>query len=182
MHSRSLPPLLFVDGYNIIGLWPQLRRTRDRHGFEPARRDLTEILLNYSTACGWETQLVFDAQYRREPAKQETLAPLFHVRYTDFGQTADTYIEKSCARLGRKADTHPRRFIVATSDRAQQQMAVGYGAEWMSAYRLASEVETVRKRVRHQQTPKRRSRRASIDSALDPATYQQLAKLRMGLS
>lgn len=182
MSPSPPPPLLFVDGYNIIGLWPQLSQTRDRHGLEPARKDLTEILLNYSAACGWETQLVFDAQYRREQAKQESLAPLFHVRYTDFGQTADTYIETSCARLWRKSDRAARRVIVATSDRAQQQVAVGYGAEWMSAGHLATEVKSVRHCVRRQQHPKRQSSQRFLANRLDPAARQQLAQLQVGRS
>jgi len=45
---------------------------------------------------GFVTQIVFDAQYQTLVAIKKSLLRILSVYYTDFGQTADTYIEKSC--------------------------------------------------------------------------------------
>ena len=147
--SRSLPQaVLLVDGYNIIGTWSCLKKTRDDTGLEAARWQLAEALLNYSAFQGFVTQIVFDAQYQNTGSNQEIITQNLSVYYTDFGQTADTYIEKSCASFrpylrgvlpqqaspGKSSyQSRPSRLIVATSDRVQQLMVLGYGAEWMSA-------------------------------------------------
>ena len=52
MSSSSLQALLLIDGYNIIGAWPKLKATRDRHGLESARRELIEISIDYSASVG----------------------------------------------------------------------------------------------------------------------------------
>ena len=43
---------LLVDGYNMIGAWPSLVKVRQRHGFEAARQELIELLVNYSARKG----------------------------------------------------------------------------------------------------------------------------------
>ena len=92
--SRSIvPAVLLVDGYNIIGTWPCLIKTRDHAGLEAARGELVEAMTNYSAFQGYETQVVFDAQYQNTPSNRETITNFLTVHYTDLGQTADTYIE-----------------------------------------------------------------------------------------
>lgn len=173
--------ILLVDGYNIIGLWPKLREKRDRNELETARRELIEILVNYSAVRDFEARLVFDAQYRETPGAKEIITKNLSVHYTDFGQTADTYIEKSCANLRSSMRYLKRRTIVATSDRAQQLTVVGYGAEWMSADRLAADVECAACRTQRQQKSRKQHSSRFLAHALDAESQQRLAKLRMGL-
>ena len=95
-------------------------------------------------------RVVFDAQYQNTPSNREIITDFLTVHYTDFGQTADTYIEKTCASLRHQiAQSLLSRMIVATSDRAQQLTVQGYGAEWLSAHQLCGEVETTVCRMRH---------------------------------
>lgn len=179
--STSLTTLL-VDGYNIIGLWSELRELRERYGLEPARRELLEKLVGYSAFHNLDTRVVFDSQYRNTKGNCETIIPNLRAIYTDFGQTADTYIEKTCAVFNREDKHRKRRAIVATSDRAQQLTVIGYGAEWMSAQQLASDIEGTAHRVRHRQkTASARSQGRFLSSSLDPDARQRLARLRMGL-
>ena len=194
---RSLPQaVLLVDGYNIVGAWPSLKNTRDRVGLEAARWELVEALINYSAFQGLETQIVFDAQYQNTCSHQEVITQNLSVYYTDFGQTADTYIEKACAsfrpylrgvlpgkssQIGFPRPTHLTRLIVATSDRVQQQMVVGYGAEWMSAQQLGYDVESTAYRVRHQHKPRKQSKSRFLANSIDAKARQRLAELRMGL-
>jgi predicted RNA-binding protein with PIN domain len=181
--SRSSPQaVLLVDGYNIIGAWACLKKTRDRSGLEAARGELVETMTNYSSFQGYETQIVFDAQYQNCASNKEIITELLTVYYTDFGQTADTYIEKSCALLRHQiARSHIPRVIVATSDRAQQLMVQGYGAEWLSAQQLCGEVETVVCQMRHKYQTQRKPQSRFLANSIDAKARQRLAELRMGL-
>lgn len=181
--SRSLnQAVLLVDGYNIIGAWPCLRKTRDSAGLEASRWELVEALISYSAFQGYDTQIVFDAQYQNACSNKEVVNELLSVHYTDFGQTADTYIEKSCASLRSSiAQSLISRMIVATSDRAQQLMVMGYGAEWMSAQQLCYEVQATVYRVRQKYQPRKQSKSRFLANSIDAKARQRLAELRMGL-
>jgi hypothetical protein len=178
------PPLpqavLLVDGYNVIGSWSNLKETRDRYGLEPARQELIEALINYSAVQGYETQVVFDAHSQNTPYCREALTDYLSVCYTDFAQTADTYIEKFCASFRCNLCLPSRRLIVATSDRAQQLTVVGYGAEWMSSQQLASDVEFTARRTRRKQRPQKPSRGRFLFNSLNAEAQQRLAEWRKG--
>ncbi|MCU0571268.1 MAG: NYN domain-containing protein [Oculatellaceae cyanobacterium Prado106] len=183
--ARSTPQaILLVDGYNIIGAWNSLKQTRDRLGLEEARRELVHALMGYSSFQGYHTQVVFDAQYQDTPGSREIINSSVMICYTDFKQTADSYIEKACALFRQDLRKFEQRLIVATSDRAQQLTVVGYGAEWMSAHKLQVEVEMAELRVsrRRQQEQKKNGRSAQrfLFNAIDPEARQRLSKLRDG--
>ncbi|TAF03779.1 MAG: NYN domain-containing protein [Nostocales cyanobacterium] len=182
MPRSIIPSILLVDGYNIIGAWPCLKKTRDDAGLEAARGELVEAITNYSAFQGYETQIVFDAQYQNTPSNRESITDFLSVHYTDFGQTADTYIEKACAGLRHQvAQCLISRVIVATSDRAQQLMVQGYGAEWLSAQQLCGEVESTVCRMRHRYQSRKQSKSRFLANAIDAKARQKLAQLRMGL-
>lgn len=181
--SRPTPQaVLLVDGYNVIGIWSDLKQTRNQEGLQAARQELIEVLLNYSAFQGFETQVVFDAQYQDTRGNCEVITKDLSVYYTDFGQTADTYIEKTCAAFREKLARPRPRIIVATSDRAQQLTVVGYGAEWMSAQQLSYEVELTARSTRRKQKPKKQSSARFLAHSLDDKARQRLAELRKGLN
>ena len=174
MSTDDSLPRLFVDGYNMIGAWAGLVKLHQRHGFEAARQELIEIMANYSARKGLDTQLVFDAYAVRSPHQQLVITPNLSVCYTAFGQTADSYIEYLCAQLRQRA--LPRsRVIVATSDYNHRLTVVGYGAEWMSAQQLHSDITFT-----HSQSnpfPRRSSR--SLFDRVNSETREKLMRLRL---
>ncbi|MGF1460789.1 MAG: NYN domain-containing protein [Leptolyngbyaceae cyanobacterium] len=182
MKSSVPPPLLLVDGYNIIGAWPQLARLRDRESLALARNQLIEELTNYSAYQGFKTRIVFDAYGQRQPSLQEKVTDDVSIHFTDYGQTADTCIERWCAELRKDVQYFNLRLIVATSDQAHRHTVTGYGAEWMSAQRLARDLtDTVQQgRKRHRSkdkgTPSRR-----LSTVLKPGVHDQLRDLRQQL-
>ncbi|MGF1482449.1 MAG: NYN domain-containing protein [Cyanophyceae cyanobacterium] len=176
MHAPRLQTLLLVDGYNIIGAWPHLEKVRDRHGLEPARQDLVECLINYSARKDFQIQVVFDAHYQNSPSHQEVYTDKLLAHYTAWLQTADTYIEKFCA-VQRDSSS---RLIVATSDRAQQLTVIGYGAEWMSAQQLKSDVALVERQSRRRHRPQKSQGRFLFHS-LDAQAQQRLEEWRQGI-
>lgn len=181
MAPPSPSAVLLVDGYNIIGSWQKLLYIRDRNGLEAARNELVESLIGYSAYQGYDTQVVFDAYYRDCPGNAEVITSNLSVYYTDFGQTADTYIEKACASVRHDLRQFQRRLIVATSDRAQQLTVTGYGAELMSADQLACDVELSYQRVRRKQKPRNQSPSRFLFSSLDAEAQKRLARMRHGL-
>lgn len=177
-------PLLLVDGYNIIGAWPQLTALRDTSGLESARHHLVEVLANYSSYQGLQTCVVFDAYARKDLGTRgaETVTQTLFVHYTEFGQTADTCIEKWCAQLRHRIRHSGQRLIVATSDRAHKLMVTGYGAEWMSAKQLAVDVVSAtrksKKNYRSQQFQRNTQR---LGHGLTPDVQARLKSLRTQL-
>ena len=180
--SPHHPAVLLVDGYNVIGVVPHLKDFRDRHGLAESRHALAEALTNYSAYHDHETELVFDAQYQGDYGKREALTQHLAVYYTDFGQTADSYIERNCALFFREdIRRFEKRLIVATSDRAQWMTAVGYGAEWMSAEKLAHELGLTQQQVKKQQQQPRPSQQRFLMRSLDPKAQEKLTLLRQHL-
>ncbi|YAI81701.1 MAG: NYN domain-containing protein [cyanobacterium endosymbiont of Rhopalodia sterrenbergii] len=173
-------PLLLIDGYNIIGNWNSLKKTRDCHGLEQARRELVESLVNYIAHSGYQAQVVFDSQYRKTPSSLEKYSPNLSIHFTAWAQTADTYIEKVCASFFHKTSPTPPRLIVATSDRDQRLTVVGYGAEWMSAQHLANEINLSTHQVRRKQRPRKRSQGRFLFNCLDAKSQARLTQWQQG--
>jgi uncharacterized protein len=175
------PTLLFVDGYNVIGAHPTLQGIRDDHGLEEARRHLVELVVNYSAASNYETEIVFDAYNQTSLAHREPLTKQVWEVYTDFQQTADSYIEWACAQFFRH---DIRRFdqslVVATSDRAQWLTAVGYGAEWMSSLKLVNLALSTAQKTKQLRQSKKTTKRF-LSNALDDSVQARLARLRQEL-
>lgn len=182
MHPTSPQAVLLVDGYNIVGAWHHLKKTRDVDSLEAARWQLIEALINYSAYNDFATQIVFDAQYQQTACNQEVKTENLSVYYTNFGETADTYIEKTCASYFRQYihKSHLSRLIVATSDRTQQLMVMGYGAEWMSAQQLGYEVESACQRAKRQQKTRKHSSSRFLANSIDAKARQRLAQMRFG--
>lgn len=182
MSPSSPQAVLLVDGYNIIGAWHCLKRTRDNAGLEAARGELIEAMIGYSAFVGYSTEIVFDAQYQNSCSNKEVITDLLSVHYTDFGQTADTYIEKYCASARESlALSLISQMIVATSDRAQQLMVLGYGAQWMSAQKLCWEVEATVCRARQKYQTRKQHKSRFLANSIDVKARERLAELRMGL-
>ena len=182
MAGSLFEAVLLVDGYNMVGAWPRLKQLRDQVSLEAARDQLTELLANYSAFKGFETWLVFDAYGQRTPKAQAQVTPHLSLHYTAFGQTADAYIERSCAQFRNDIRKFQQRLIVATSDRAQKRTVVGYGAEWISALRLASEVQHSTSSVKRRQKPAKQNRGRFLSNSLHPDAQAKLAKLRLGIT
>ena len=184
MSLSSYQAILLVDGYNIIGDWSELKKSRDRHGLEAARHELIECLINFSAATAYRTKLVFDAHYQDTPRSSEIHTDALSVHYTAFAETADTYIEKFCATFQRKKyRVESDRLIVATSDRAQQLTVVGYGAEWLSAPMLARKVkqEVQKTKSKTKKQTKKKTSGRFLFNALDPIAQQRLRQMQRGI-
>ncbi|MEW8974488.1 MAG: NYN domain-containing protein [Tissierellaceae bacterium] len=125
---------LFVDGYNIINYWEELKE-KAAISLEEAREALKDILSEYHHYSGIEIILVFDAHLVKGNSGTEEEYKGIKVVYTKESETADHYIERTLDILGRV-----KRIRVATSDWLEQQMILSRGGTRISARELEIEI------------------------------------------
>ncbi|WP_026688643.1 NYN domain-containing protein [Alteribacter aurantiacus] len=132
---------LLVDGYNIIGDWPELRDMQ-KHDLEDARDILIEKMAEYQGYTGTKVIIVFDAHMVPGLGKKYTNYRL-EIVYTKEKETADERIEKLVRSL-KRVDTE---ISVATSDFVEQRVIFASGALRKSARELRTEVEAIEKGI-----------------------------------
>jgi predicted RNA-binding protein with PIN domain len=133
---------LIVDGYNIIGAWPELQKLKDTD-MEEARNKLIHMLAEYQSFSGMKVYLVFDA-YKVPGLGKKYLQSMLRVLYTKEKETADELIEKLVTNLiGRR-----KQIYVATSDMIEQHVIFGKGALRLPAGELLVKIKQSQKEVR----------------------------------
>lgn len=154
--------ILLVDGYNIIGAWPELIELK-HNDLAAARDRLIELLGDYQGYTGYKVIVVFDA-YDVKGIEKKYKNHKVEVIFTKAEETADERIEK----LAIKLNNIRTQIYVATSDFTEQWAIFGQGALRISARELLIEVELVEKRI------ERRAEKTRVDapSARIPLTKE----------
>lgn len=133
--------ILLVDGYNIIGAWPELRELKNKD-LAAARDRLIERMAEYQAYSGYRVIVVFDAHFVKGTEKKYKNYKV-EVIFTRNNETADECIEKLAISLNnRKTQIH-----VATSDFTEQWAIFGQGALRKSARELLIEMNSVEKKI-----------------------------------
>jgi hypothetical protein len=132
-YSVTSTPLLLVDGYNVIGFWPRLKKRRDRDDMEGARQMLLDDLVSYNSPKRYDIVVVFDAV----PSPGDRLDAYLGMGVV-FTPSADLYIETELRRITAEGQ---RPVWAATGDRQIQVAASTYGANVMSTRRLVTEMK-----------------------------------------
>ncbi|AWB46154.1 RNA-binding protein [Paenibacillus sp. CAA11] len=127
--------VLLVDGYNMIGGWPELARLA-KLGMQEARDRLLEQLADYQAFSGWKVIVVFDA-YQVPGLGKSFDQYKVQIYFTKEKETADECIE----RLVRELSHRRRQIYVATSDMIEQHVIFGQGALRLSARELLTIIE-----------------------------------------
>jgi len=165
--------ILIVDGYNIIGDWPNLREIKDRGELEEARDSLLNWLIEYKVYTGREVYVVFDAHQVPGLGKQYRKKSII-IYYTKENETADELIE----RLVSKLKSRKRRIYVATSDYTEQNVIFAQGALRISARELEIEKKITRKSIESQVSSSKKEMRSNIMSSLDEEKIKFLENWR----
>ncbi|MEW4372701.1 NYN domain-containing protein [Paenibacillus kandeliae] len=171
----DLRDVLLVDGYNMIGSWPDLVELAE-NSLQEARDRLLERLANYQAFSGQRVVAVFDA-YRVPGLGKSYEQGRVELYFTKEKETADEAIERFVGQL-----KHRRRQIyVATSDMTEQHVIFGQGALRISARELLIEVQIgereIRQRIREQRLD---SNRNTLDGKLNPQQRLMFEKWRRG--
>lgn len=133
--------ILLVDGYNIIGAWPELIELK-RTDLAAARDRLIEIMADYQGYTGYKVIVVFDA-YEVKGIEKKYRKHKVDVIYTKTEETADERIEKLARVLGNIRT----QIYVATSDYTEQWAIFGQGALRISARELLIEVQSIDRKI-----------------------------------
>ncbi|WLR55055.1 NYN domain-containing protein [Mesobacillus subterraneus] len=133
--------ILLVDGYNIIGAWPELVGLKKKE-LSAARDRLVEIMAEYQAYTGYRVIIVFDAHFVSGNQKKYKNYKV-EVIFTKENETADERIERLAIDLSnRKTQIH-----VATSDYTEQWAIFGQGALRKSARELLNETNLISKKI-----------------------------------
>ncbi|OXS73831.1 NYN domain-containing protein [Domibacillus enclensis] len=133
--------ILLVDGYNMIGAWPELRALKEKD-FAGARDRLVTLMAEYQGAHGCRVIIVFDAHFVKGTEKKFRDARV-EVIFTRENETADERIEKMAIELTNVRD----QVTVATSDYTEQWAVFGQGALRISARELLTELSITQKAI-----------------------------------
>ncbi|MBS2967315.1 NYN domain-containing protein [Metabacillus sp. KIGAM252] len=134
--------ILLVDGYNIIGAWPELRVLKKDY-FEQARDLLIQKMAEYQAFTKYRVIIVFDAHLVKGIEKKHRNYRV-EVIFTKENETADERIEKLASELNDiRTQIH-----VATSDYTEQWAIFGQGALRKSARELLNEMEAIEKSIK----------------------------------
>jgi uncharacterized protein len=125
--------ILIVDGHSIIFAWPEMRAMHSRRNIL-AREALIKSLTDYQDFSGVHVAVVFDGQGMK--VSEHTEPGGIQVFYSGSGQTADDVIERLVAKYGREHE-----ITVATDDLMEQQTAITFGAQCLSAEGLKTMIE-----------------------------------------
>ncbi len=142
MAKKKTSQLLIVDGYNIIGAWPELRDLKDRGLMDEARDLLISRLADYQGFSGVKVIVVFDA-YTVPGMGRKQQQYQIEIFYTKQKETADEKIEKLVQEYYEKN----RQIYVATSDYTSQSVIFGQGALRKSARELLLDIENAGREI-----------------------------------
>lgn len=164
---------LFVDGYNIINNWPELRPL-SKMRLDLAREKLEECMLEYQAYMDVRVIVVYDA-YKIRGAKEKVINKSgLKVVFTQERETADRYIEKQLHELGREF-----RVRVATSDWVEQQVVLGRGGTRISARELYLEYKNMKEKIniKTQKKNSRKNEEVLLEDLLDEELIKKLNKM-----
>lgn len=165
--SKGNKEYLFVDGYNIINAWDELK-SQSGLSLEVAREKLIDIMVEYQSCSGVKVIIVFDAHMVKGNSGKHEKRKGVEVVYTRESETADHYIERRLDDIGRKEVVR-----VATSDWMEQQIVLGRGGTRISARELKIEVDRYLNSVK-KKTSVDNSKNDMLIGRLDEETIRKL--------
>ena len=135
--TKPQKKLLIVDGYNVIFAWDSLKKIASAN-LEEARKNLADILENYTAYTKTEVILVFDAYRVKDGKGSDSEKEGLRVVFTKQDQTADTFIEILMNKMGPNYNIR-----VVTADRLLQNSAVLSGILRMTPKEFETEITAV---------------------------------------
>ena len=162
---------LIVDGYNIIGAWPELAKLRDEEDMAYARDKLIDELNIHAALSGKIITVIFDAYLVKGGGGANETIGKVQVIFTKEGVTADMAIERLTAQLPKHV-----KVSVATSDRLQQETIWSKGALRISAQELKREKNMTEKN--HKRTFQKQKYTVNrLDDIISPEIFAKLEEM-----
>lgn len=165
--------VLLVDGYNIIGAWPDLIQLKATD-LASARDRLLERMAEYCSYMGYRVIVVFDAHFVPGTEKKFKNHRV-EVIFTKENETADERIEK----LAKELKNIKTQIHVATSDFTEQWAIFGQGALRKSARELLREMENIEQEI-GKKVKKNNEKKPSSKIAISDEVMEIFEKWRRG--
>ena len=168
--------LYLVDGYNMIGAWPEFRQIKD---ISQSRELLIHMLADFAGFSGNEVMLVFDGYKGDKMKTAEEVISGITVIFTKRSETADHFIERTVDERMADLPRFSRDAIrVATSDATEQNVIFTRGAVRIPAKEMHSIIKTSKSaQTGHKQPPKAQNVK-TIEDRLPEHVRMQLEKMR----
>lgn len=155
---------LLVDGYNIIGAWPELQELK-KDSLASARDLLIEKMAEYQAYSGMNVIVVFDAHLIPGIEKKFKNRRI-QIVFTKENETADEHIE----RIVKQLKNIKSKVYVATSDYVEQSIIFGQGALRKSARELYLEMQAIERSItKHVNKTQQKKQPLSIPLSKDVA-------------
>lgn len=149
--------VLFVDGYNILNAWSELKKILD-DDLEGAREKLNDYMYEYAAFYGEDVFVVYDAYLTDSKKEKIETHNGVTIVYTKENQTADSYIERKVNELS----SDVRILIkVATSDWVQQRQILGSGGIRLTPFELKEKCVRIRRKIKWKMDHNTRENRTS---------------------
>ena len=135
--------ILYVDGYNVINAWPDLKKMLDED-FDGSREKLNEYMFEYAAYYGEEVWVVYDAYLTSSKKEKLEKRNGVYIVYTKEHQTADSFIE----RAAKEYSSDGRILLkVVTSDWVHQRQVLGNGGIRLTPWELKDKCVRIRSKI-----------------------------------
>lgn len=165
--------ILFVDGYNVINSWDELKMDTEEE-LEESRLKLINTLDEYQHYTKNCIVLVFDS-YNIKTDRQILKHNNLMIVYTRELETADNFIERAVDEYALK-----KRIKVATSDKLEQEIILAKGATRISAKELEVEIlnaSSATERISRKNKVKNAMQMSGLDEASKGLLSEYMKKL-----
>lgn len=166
---------LFVDGYNIINTWKELKVLKDEN-LEDARDKLVDMLREFAAYKGIKIIVVFDAHMVKGSSVKHIKHGEIDVVFTKEHETADCYIERKVAELSRKNEVY-----VATSDYLEQRIVLQMGGIRITPTELLSEVNLTKTKIKEKTKITYSEQINTLSEHVNKEILEKLEKMRRNL-
>jgi predicted RNA-binding protein with PIN domain len=165
--------ILFVDGYNVINSWPNLKMNKDED-FDGVRKSLTDSMHTYAVYNNYKVIIVFDAyKVNGSIEKTEVVNKNLEIVFTKEGETADSYIERKVHEIGKRYEV-----CVVTSDGLEQQTIFHGGASRVSSIEFYNEIKAMEKTIKAENKPNKIQNKNHLQDNINNDVLKKLEEIR----
>ena len=167
MSAEDRPPLLLIDGHNVVYAVERYRRVEKSQRMRGAVDALINDLVNLAGSGGLEIIVVFDG---RDAGSSQTVSSGLTAVYSPGARSADSVIERLAFKLSNERD-----ITVCTADYAQQKVVWREGVRRLFPSGLMDLMEEA---GREAKPDERGDRSFRVEDRLPEAVRDALDKMR----
>jgi predicted RNA-binding protein with PIN domain len=168
--------LYLVDGYNMIGTWPEFKSIPD---ISQSRELLASMLADFAGFTGDEVMLVFDGYKGDKMRTAVERVSGIDIIFTKRSETADHFIERTVDERMADLPRFSRLAIrVATSDATEQNVIFTRGAVRIPAKEMRAIVLGAKRAQSGHRQPPAAANAKTIEDRLPDAVRKKLEEMR----